>query len=208
MLQGAPAMVFIENKYFKIYFALINRAKLRTLEGYTEKHHIIPRSLGGNNTKSNLAILTGREHFICHLLLTKIVEGKNKSKMVFALNSMMNRRNDTMDRYVPNSKFYERLRILLSEAHKQIGRSEAHKLAISKRHKGKIVSEETKKKMSESSKSKIVGGAVKGSVRSASTKAKISQARKGIIFSDEHKKKLSEAAKNRKKKHTLNTEEK
>ena len=192
-------MVFIENKYLKIYFALVNRAKSRTLEGYTEKHHIIPRSLGGNNDKSNLAILTGREHFICHLLLTKIVEGRNKSKMVFALNSMMNRRNDTMKRYVPNSKFYERLRILLSEAHKQIGRSEAHKLAISKRHKGKIVSEETKKKMSESSKSKIVGGAVKGSIRSASTKAKISQARKGIVFSDEHKKKLSEAAKNRKR---------
>lgn len=208
MLQGAPAMVFIENKYLKIYFALIDRSKLRTLTGYTEKHHIIPRSLGGSNDKNNLAILTGREHFICHLLLTKVVEGRNKSKMIFALNSMMNRRNDTMERYVPNSKFYEHLRILLSEAHKQIGRSDAHKLAISKRHKGKIVSEETKKKMSDSSKSKIVGGAVKGSIRSESTKAKISQARKGIVFSDEHKKKLSEAAKNRKKKHTSNTEEK
>ena len=200
-------MIFVENKYCKIYFALFNRAKDRSLNGYSERHHIIPRSLGGTNDKSNLSVLTAREHFICHLLLTKMVAGKNRSKMIFALNSMMNRRTTTMHRYVPNSKFYEQLRILLSEAHKQLGRTEAHKLAISKRHKGKIVSSETRQKMSISSKSKIVGGAVKGSTRSEATKAKISQARKGMIFSDEHKKKLSESAKNRKKKHTLNTEE-
>lgn len=33
---------------------------------YTEKHHIIPKSLGGDNSKTNLVVLTGRQHFICH----------------------------------------------------------------------------------------------------------------------------------------------
>ena len=40
-------------------------------EGYTEKHHIIPKCLGGTNDANNIAILSAREHFLCHLLLAK-----------------------------------------------------------------------------------------------------------------------------------------
>lgn len=40
--------------------------------GYIEEHHILPRSLGGGDSKDNLVKLTAREHFICHLLLTKL----------------------------------------------------------------------------------------------------------------------------------------
>lgn len=79
--------MFIENKYTKCYFSIINRAKSRTLPpfSYTEKHHIIPKSLGGSNLEENLARLTAREHFICHLLLPKMTVGKNKTKMVYAI---------------------------------------------------------------------------------------------------------------------------
>ena len=65
---------------------IIDRAKSRTLlaNEYYEKHHIIPKSLGGTNEKENLVSLTAREHFICHLLLLKITEGKNYYKMVNA----------------------------------------------------------------------------------------------------------------------------
>lgn len=192
-------MIFIDNKYLKIYQDICNRAKTRKLEGYKEKHHIIPRSLGGTNDADNIAILTAREHFVCHLLLVKMTLHNNKSKMVFALNCMMNRKTESMDRYVPCSRMFEILRIHLSEAHKQIGRSAQHKEAISKAHTGKIVSDETKQKMSIASKNNIVGGAVKGSKRSNETKQKISSSRKGIKFSEEHRKKLSLAAKNRKK---------
>jgi len=39
--------MFKENIYTKVYFALMNKAKTRTVpEGYTETHHIIPKSLG------------------------------------------------------------------------------------------------------------------------------------------------------------------
>ena len=191
--------MYLQNKYTNWYKSIIANAQLTESGGYTESHHIIPKCLGGTNDKSNLVRLSGREHFVCHLLLTKMTTGKEKGKMVFALNSMMNRYNNTMDRYVPSSRVYEFLRRQLSEAHKQLGRTVEHKAAISLAHTGKIVSKETRNKMSESSKNNIAGAAVKGSVRSESTKLKISQSRKGIVFSESHKQKLSEAAKNRKK---------
>jgi len=192
-------MIFIDNKYLHIYNNIIVRAKSRgKIDVYTEKHHILPRSLGGTNDLDNLVHLTGREHFIAHRLLVKITKGDDRNKMIFALNSMMNRYNKTMKRYTPTSKVYEYLRIKLSEAHKRMGRTEEHKAAISKAHTGKIVSEDTRRRQSEAVKAAgPAGGAVKGSTRKASTRVAISKARKGIVFSEEHKRKLSEAAKRR-----------
>ena len=59
--------------YNVIYFNIIERAKTRglikkSLGYYTERHHIIPRCIGGNNNKENLVLLTAKEHFICHYL--------------------------------------------------------------------------------------------------------------------------------------------
>ena len=65
--------LFEKMNYKKIYDGLINRARERSkLEGYTEKHHIIPRSAGGDDSKDNLVTLTAREHYIAHKLLYKI----------------------------------------------------------------------------------------------------------------------------------------
>lgn len=58
--------------YKKIYRSLIERAQNRCLTSYCESHHIVPRCMGGNNDKLNLVDLTAREHFIAHLLLSKI----------------------------------------------------------------------------------------------------------------------------------------
>jgi len=56
--------------YEKIYNQLIERARQRTfVDGYTEIHHIIPKSEGGTDDKDNLVELTGREHFVAHKLL-------------------------------------------------------------------------------------------------------------------------------------------
>lgn len=54
------------------YKQLIDRAYSRTLTGYVEKHHILPKSMGGLDNKENIVELTPREHFIAHLLLVKI----------------------------------------------------------------------------------------------------------------------------------------
>jgi hypothetical protein len=53
-------------------------------EIYTEAHHIIPKSLGGTDDRSNIAVLTAREHYICHLLLPKMTQGPAYHKMIRA----------------------------------------------------------------------------------------------------------------------------
>lgn len=62
----------LEVDYFKHYETLIERARDRKLKGYTEKHHILPRSLGGDNRKCNLVKLTPEEHYVAHQLLVKM----------------------------------------------------------------------------------------------------------------------------------------
>jgi hypothetical protein len=86
--------MFVENKYTKWYNNLVKKAKmrsvLRTPVGLYEKHHIIPKCCGGSNDKSNLVCLTPREHFIAHLLLTKMVYDNNlKIKLSWALHRMV-----------------------------------------------------------------------------------------------------------------------
>jgi hypothetical protein len=58
--------------YLKHYNILMERSRDRVLEGYVEKHHIIPRCLGGTNDTTNIAVLTPEEHFLAHQLLVKI----------------------------------------------------------------------------------------------------------------------------------------
>lgn len=58
--------------YANIYTALIKRATGRTILGYTEKHHIVPRCMGGTDVAHNLARLTPEEHYVAHQLLVKI----------------------------------------------------------------------------------------------------------------------------------------
>ena len=66
--------MYLQNKYSKYYYSIINRAKSRTLdpEVYAEKHHIIPKSLGGPNNKDNLVKLTAKEHRLAHILLPRM----------------------------------------------------------------------------------------------------------------------------------------
>lgn len=58
--------------YQKHYDRLIERARGRVINGYTERHHVIPRCLGGDDTPENLVELTAEEHYLAHLLLVKI----------------------------------------------------------------------------------------------------------------------------------------
>jgi NUMOD1 domain len=80
--------LFKKNKYRNWYLKIIDHAKLQLRDkksGVFEMHHIVPKSCGGNDTKVNLVLLTPREHFICHLLLIKIVELPDVYKMVAAV---------------------------------------------------------------------------------------------------------------------------
>lgn len=72
--------------YQKIYNQIIERAKNRIPDGYIERHHIIPKCMGGSDENHNLVALTPEEHFVAHILLIKIYpENKN---LIFACNKM------------------------------------------------------------------------------------------------------------------------
>ena len=58
--------------YQRIYNSFIDRATSRVIDGYYERHHIIPRCLGGQDTEENLVRLTPEEHYVAHQLLIKI----------------------------------------------------------------------------------------------------------------------------------------
>lgn len=72
--------------YAKIYQTLINKAKQRTIEGYSESHHVVPRCMGGSDSPNNLVRLTPEEHFVAHLLLVKMYP--SEPKLVYAANMM------------------------------------------------------------------------------------------------------------------------
>lgn len=97
--------------YTKIYNNIINNRKDNVPVGYTENHHIIPRCLGGTDDRSNLVRLTAKEHFICHLLLTKMyAKGSNEYyKMVHAFLMMLVISTTNKRRYI-TSKKYEQLK--------------------------------------------------------------------------------------------------
>jgi len=189
--------MFIQNKYSKWYNQIVLRAQHRITKGYTEKHHVIPKSLGGTDKKENLADLTAREHFICHLLLPKFTTDKDKQKMQYALWMMMHIQNEhQQERYRINSHYYlilkENLSKVFSKQHKGRKLSEEHKRKISITRKRRIKSGQIKVNESKE-KYKLMSKRMQGHKHSIETKKKIGLAHKGKIISEEQRLKLSEA---------------
>jgi hypothetical protein len=98
--------MFINNKYSRWYYTIIEYRKNNPFNGYVERHHIIPKSLGGNNKKENIVALTAREHFICHRLLVKMTSGRDKMKMSYAIRCLVNQENTHQQRYKISSRTY------------------------------------------------------------------------------------------------------
>lgn len=101
--------------YKKIYENLINnvrdlsRVKVKGGEKY-ENHHIIPKSIGGDNSSDNLILLTPKEHYICHRLLVEIYKDTPfRNKMWYAMWCMINGYGN-QKRYSPSSRIYQSLR--------------------------------------------------------------------------------------------------
>jgi hypothetical protein len=91
----------------KVYDELIQKRKLQPAVGYTEKHHILPKSLGGSDDPSNLVVLTGREHWVAHLLLHKI---HNCQQTAFACYMMAMRCEERGIPLIRSSRLYEHIR--------------------------------------------------------------------------------------------------
>ena len=101
--------------YKKLYDSIIENPN-RGNSQYTEKHHIIPRCLGGTDDPGNLVKLSAREHYLCHWLLTKIYpSGRNHYKLIRAF-WMMHVTSSTHGERHLNSRVYESLRKQMSAA--------------------------------------------------------------------------------------------
>lgn len=96
------------DKYQKWYNNLIQFRKNNIPRGYKENHHILPKCLGGNNKKQNLVYLTGREHWVAHLLLHKIYK---KPSTAHACSMMAVKCEKRGIPYIKNSRMYESIRI-------------------------------------------------------------------------------------------------
>lgn len=134
--------------YRRLYDALIFNAKSQMrIKGcgvYYEKHHIMPKCLGGNNSKDNLVLLTGREHFLAHWLLWKCEIGLNKHKMGHAFFKMTRQTKLTAGRLIITGKKYEIVK-------------KAHAEAMSYIHTKRKFSDVTRKRMSDAKRGKCFG---------------------------------------------------
>ena len=98
------------NKYYTWYVCICQQAQARNWQKnngiYLESHHILPKSFraGGEKDKDNLVLLTAREHYLVHKLLTKFINHVQfKKKMIYAFWYLSNRKIA----HVPTSRSYE-----------------------------------------------------------------------------------------------------
>jgi len=155
--------------YQKIYNQIIEQALNRKLEGYKEKHHIIPKCIGGLDIKENIIELTAREHFLCHRILCEIYPSEPKLSYALWLMAIGKQKSKNTNPYIISSRVYEHLRKQHSIHLKDIPRSnnviekmkkpkgpksEEHKRKLSEATIGRKDSEETRKKKSESGRTK------------------------------------------------------
>ena len=119
-----------------IYEKICNRGQVRVLDKsiYKEKHHITPVCMGGNNEKSNLTVLTAKEHFICHKILCEIYP--ENEKLRYAFWAMCNQRNNR--NYIVSAREYNRAKKLCLEMWKRPKSKESILKGVEKR-KGKKI---------------------------------------------------------------------
>ena len=168
--------------YIKIYESLINKAKERQLDTYAEKHHIIPRCIGGPDGISNIVKLTPEEHYVAHQLLIKIYPGE--PKLVLAARYMTNGNKKNGGR--TNNKMYGWLKRLFSETMRNLntGRKQSDETKKKKSDKTKGIKRKPLSKESIEKRTatrKLKNSASKREPRSEETKKKLSDANKGKI---------------------------
>jgi len=164
--------MFINNKYKSWYDSIIQKAYNRILSSYKEKHHILPRCLGGKDNQENLVELTAKEHFIVHMLLCKFTKGQAKRSMLYAFKCMFYYKKDGRN-YKINSRIAQKLR-------SELKFSKEHKIKMSEVKKGKPSNRKGKKA---SDKTKLrIKKALSGKKHSQKHKDTLSKIRKQLIW--------------------------
>lgn len=185
------------SKYSGWYFSIIEKARAQNRSkkyGYFENHHIHPKCFGGSNKKSNLVLLTAREHLVCHRLLIRMFYENTPEwcSMVFAFKRMIDYSSTHLGQrssVIKSRHFEERRRL--------------HGQAMRITMTGKKATAETKAKMSRAKKNipldaahrAAIGVSLKETLSSPEQKAKISAERKNRIHSEQRKSRTSESMK-------------
>ena len=117
--------------YIRVYWRIIHNRLHNKVDGYVERHHIIPRSEGGPDNNDNIVALTAREHYICHLLLAKIY---NDYKMLSAVVFMQCKSHSHKRDFKFNSRLYAKMRKDFSKKTRGIQKSDIAKQHMSENH--------------------------------------------------------------------------
>lgn len=190
----------------KVYDQLVAKCVIRgldkkVLEGYFEKHHIIPKCLGGKNTNDNYVLFTAREHVLAHKLLWKAYP--DNYSLMWAYTRTVNAHkelltwSDVEKAKIAKAKFMSE-RVITQETKDKIRATlTGHKRTQESIEKGRLKttgqkrSAETSKKISEKRQQIIADG---WTVPEEARK-KIGDFFRGKPISEEHKKKISESTK-------------
>lgn len=197
---------------------LETRGRFECGEEYHERHHIVPKCMGGSNDEENLIDLYAREHFEAHRLLA--LENPENSKLIYAWWNMAHANKTNGRDYEITAEEYENAKIAFQQIYSGENNpgygmqlSEETKKKISDALKGdrhpfygKHRDEETCKKISESLKGKYTGekSSFYGKHHTEESKRKLSESHKGRQVgednpfygkhhTEETRKKLSEA---------------
>jgi hypothetical protein len=193
---------------------LETRGRFACGEEYCERHHILPKCMGGTDDNENLIDLYAREHFEAHKLLAQ--ENPNNHKLVYAWHCMSVMYSDNQERYELTPEEYEEARVVFSKTisenflgsgnpfygkHHSDDVCEALSAKLSGENNpmyGKHLSDETRNKLSESAKDRfkdVNNHPMYGKRHSDSSKRKMSESHKNI--SEETRQKMRDAWKTR-----------
>ena len=116
---------------------------------YKERHHIVPKCLGGTNNRDNLVDLYAREHYEAHRLLAE--ENPDNRGLQVAWFNMSMVSNERHQRCIIGAEEFERARMACSKAMSGEGNPMfgVHLTGEKASRYGKLFSEESKKKISE-----------------------------------------------------------
>jgi len=176
--------------YLKVHDSIIDRARNRKLTGYKERHHIVPRCIGGIDEEVNIVELTAKEHYLIHKLLLEIYPTVECLKYAYW---MMSHRTDGS--YV-GGKIYSNTKEFISKKFRHnVGTAEAiSKMAKSKKGhktwKGRKHTQPSKLKMREAALNRKINPIIE-----VERRRKISEGNTGREVSEETRQILSDQKK-------------
>lgn len=202
--------LFNQSKYTRWYYAIIQKRAITDRRRKGEIHHILPQSLGGGDEPENLVKLSGHDHAWCHWLLTKMTEGEDRAKMIYAFN-MMGVFGEHMEREKSYAivRAYEKNRLEWSKTHSDLMKEQFANGRIAW-NKGLDMSDDPRCKGGRKNKGKKLAPEVAeakrlrqiGRKQSAETREKRRQSMTGFVRgpqSEDHRRSISLSSKGHKK---------